>query len=63
MKEYSWDKKPTKEGEEDMCEYKTDRNCSDCPFITCNNHPQFHLALQCAMRRKEPRQNHAKSSQ
>jgi hypothetical protein len=45
-----------------MCEYKKDHNCSDCPFITCNNHPQFYLALQCALRRKEPKQSHAKSS-
>ena len=45
-----------------MCEYQNDHNCSDCPFITCNNHPQFYLALQCALGRKEPKQSPAKSS-
>jgi len=45
-----------------MCEYKNDQNCSDCPFITCNNHPQFYLALMCAMRQKEPTHNPSKSS-
>lgn len=45
-----------------MCEFKDDHTCSDCPFITCNNHPQFYLALQCALQPKETKRNHAKSS-
>jgi len=45
-----------------MCEYKDEHDCSDCPFITCNNHPKFYLALQCASSPKEPKQNQAEST-
>jgi hypothetical protein len=32
-----------------MCLLQSGDNCKECPFITCNNHPHFYLALQCAM--------------
>jgi hypothetical protein len=32
-----------------LCLLQSGNNCNECPFITCNNHPCFYLALQCAM--------------
>ncbi len=40
---YDW-----REGEQVLCYVLPRGKCSDCPFVTCNNHPQFYLALQCA---------------
>ncbi len=36
-----------------MCLMGSEINCKDCPYITCNNHPQFYMALQCALRMYE----------
>ncbi len=36
-----------------MCHLMSEVKCADCPYVTCNKHPQFFLALQCAMRRYE----------
>ena len=33
-----------------MCHMMSEVKCADCPFVSCNKHPQFFLALQCAMR-------------
>jgi len=33
-----------------LCLMQSGGDCKECPFITCNNHPHFYLALQCAMR-------------
>jgi hypothetical protein len=32
-----------------LCLMQSEIDCKECPFVTCNNHPQFYLALQCAM--------------
>ncbi len=37
-----------------MCDFLAGVKCSDCPFVTCNNHPDFYLALQQALK-KPPR--------
>ena len=42
-----------------MCLLQTELECIDCPFVTCNNHPQFYLALQCATRMYEERKKTA----
>lgn len=39
--------------EDTLCNILFGLSCKDCPFITCNNHPQFYLALQCVIRQHE----------
>ena len=36
-----------------LCHLMSEIKCADCPYVTCNNHPQFFLALQCAKRMYE----------
>gem|GEM_PF-1997019 len=36
-----------------MCVFLLRGDCRDCPCLSCNNHPQFHLALECALRERE----------
>jgi len=36
-----------------LCLMQSELSCKECPFISCNNHPQFFMALQCAMRKYE----------
>lgn len=31
-----------------LCNILPHKECSECPFVTCDNHPQFYLVLQCA---------------
>ncbi len=38
-----------------MCIMMKKQDCMDCPFVTCVNHPQFYLALQCAKRKPRGR--------
>ncbi|MBC7248199.1 MAG: hypothetical protein H5T73_10550 [Actinobacteria bacterium] len=33
-----------------MCNIQPHKKCSECPFVTCDHHPQFYLALQCIQR-------------
>ncbi|MDY6794943.1 MAG: hypothetical protein SWK76_06650 [Actinomycetota bacterium] len=39
-----------------LCQVFSNCKCSECPFTTCNCHPQFYLAMQCAIQRdkKQP---------
>jgi len=43
---------PVGEGER-LCVFLLRGDCRDCPCLSCNNHPQFHLALECALRERE----------
>jgi len=38
-----------------LCLLEHEIDCKECPFVTCNNHPLFYLALQCAVRAYEKR--------
>ena len=40
-------------GRRALCLMGSEMNCQDCPYITCNNHPRFYMALQCALRMYE----------
>lgn len=31
--------------------------CADCPYISCNNHPYFYLARECARQRQQELKN------
>ncbi len=47
------------EGEIRLCKLFPRGECRDCPYITCNNHPQFSLVQMCVdrwveARRREP---------
>ncbi|NPV60708.1 MAG: hypothetical protein HPY75_13755 [Actinobacteria bacterium] len=35
-----------------MCLMGDDLLCESCPYVTCNNHPFFYLARECASRRR-----------
>ncbi|RJP33880.1 MAG: hypothetical protein C4536_03525 [Actinobacteria bacterium] len=39
-----------KRGRWALCLMQNEMSCKECPFISCNNHPQFYMALLCAMR-------------
>jgi len=36
-----------------LCLMQSELSCKECPYISCNNHPQFYMALQCALRMYE----------
>jgi hypothetical protein len=36
-----------------LCLMQNRLSCKECPYITCNNHPQFYMALECALRMYE----------
>jgi hypothetical protein len=36
-----------------LCNVLPHLECGHCPFVSCNNHPQFFMALQCATRSRK----------
>ena len=48
-----WLRNLQKKGGRALCLMQNELSCKECPFITCNNHPQFYMALQCALRMYE----------